>query len=299
MSELGQLLKQKRLEQGISMEKLQEETKIRKRYIEAIEQGDLNILPGQFYARAFIKSYAEAVGLNPEALLEEYKHELPVLPTGPIEPVPSRKTKNIKTRSPKIGKWASRLLFYAFFLVLLFVVWLGAVRFFGGDGQTLDPARNQGPGIDGTIDSGGESDNSNTDSHGSEEPVLPEQPMDEPDEPEQEPVWSYVGTEGSTSTYRYEHGQQQEVTVRATRGNIWMEIKDEDTGASIASNATVPDQGELTWDLQEHAKVNFHFGNTASVELLINGEVMDLSEIPNRGRSIRLIIDFGSELSGQ
>ena len=35
-------------------------------------------MPGKFYARAFIKQYAEAVGLEPEELFEEYKNEIPI-----------------------------------------------------------------------------------------------------------------------------------------------------------------------------------------------------------------------------
>ena len=34
-------------------------------------------MPGNFYVRAFIKQYAEAVGLDPEELFEEFKNEIP------------------------------------------------------------------------------------------------------------------------------------------------------------------------------------------------------------------------------
>ena len=34
-------------------------------------------MPGKFYVRAFIKQYAEAVGLEPEDFFEEYKSEIP------------------------------------------------------------------------------------------------------------------------------------------------------------------------------------------------------------------------------
>lgn len=63
MSDLGYILRKTRLERKISLDDLQEVTKIRKRYLEAIEEGNYKVLPGSFYVRAFIKSYAEAVGL--------------------------------------------------------------------------------------------------------------------------------------------------------------------------------------------------------------------------------------------
>src|SRR5690625_4295167 len=75
--EIGVRLKEAREAKNLSLESLQETTKIQKRYLVAIEQGDLHVLPGKFYARAFIKEYAIAVGLNPDELLEEYKSEIP------------------------------------------------------------------------------------------------------------------------------------------------------------------------------------------------------------------------------
>src|SRR5699024_3218047 len=75
--EIGERLKEAREEKNLSLESLQETTKIQKRYLEAIEQGNFKILPGTFYARAFIKEYAAAVGLDPNELLEEYKAEVP------------------------------------------------------------------------------------------------------------------------------------------------------------------------------------------------------------------------------
>lgn len=66
MSELGQQLREARLQKGMSLDDVQEMTKIRKRYLEAIEAGDYKVLPGSFYVRAFIKTYAETVGLNPD-----------------------------------------------------------------------------------------------------------------------------------------------------------------------------------------------------------------------------------------
>lgn len=50
---------------------MQASTKIQERYLEAIENNNLGILPGDFYVRAFIRQYALAVDLNPEDLLGE------------------------------------------------------------------------------------------------------------------------------------------------------------------------------------------------------------------------------------
>ena len=77
MTELGNCLREARDAKGLTIEDIQEITKIQKRYLLAIEKGNYDIIPGKFYVRAFIKQYAEAVGLEPDMLFEEYRHEIP------------------------------------------------------------------------------------------------------------------------------------------------------------------------------------------------------------------------------
>lgn len=77
LAELGTRLKEARMAKGYSLEDLQEITKIQKRYLSAIEEGNFSVMPGAFYVRAFIKQYAEAVGLDANEILETYKSEIP------------------------------------------------------------------------------------------------------------------------------------------------------------------------------------------------------------------------------
>ena len=77
LSELGNRLKEAREAKGLTLEQLQEITKIQVRYLVGIEEGNYSMMPGKFYTRAFIKQYAEAVDLVPEELFEEYKEEVP------------------------------------------------------------------------------------------------------------------------------------------------------------------------------------------------------------------------------
>lgn len=71
--ELGTLLKKARQEKGLSLDDIQEETKIRKKYLEAIEENNFDILPGNVYLKVFIKGYAREVDINYQALLENYE----------------------------------------------------------------------------------------------------------------------------------------------------------------------------------------------------------------------------------
>jgi cytoskeletal protein RodZ len=71
--ELGTLLKKAREEKGLSLDDIQEETKIRKKYLEAIEENNFDILPGKVYLKVFVKGYAREVDLNYQALLDNYE----------------------------------------------------------------------------------------------------------------------------------------------------------------------------------------------------------------------------------
>ncbi|MDI3309908.1 MAG: DUF4115 domain-containing protein [Thermoanaerobacterium sp.] len=74
MNELGDILKNARLKKGMTLDDLQEITKIRTRYLKAIEDGDFNVIPALVYAKGFVKSYAEAVGLDANDLLKKYSY---------------------------------------------------------------------------------------------------------------------------------------------------------------------------------------------------------------------------------
>ena len=76
MSEIGQTLKSARVEKGLTLDDLQQTTKIQKRYLIAIEEENFDALPGNFYVRAFIREYAETVGLDPNELLAQVDSEL-------------------------------------------------------------------------------------------------------------------------------------------------------------------------------------------------------------------------------
>lgn len=73
MKELGARLKKIREEKGISLEDLQEMTKIRKSYLVAIEEGNESVLPGEVYLKGFLKSYAQAIGMNPQEVMADYE----------------------------------------------------------------------------------------------------------------------------------------------------------------------------------------------------------------------------------
>lgn len=72
---LGDILHREREKQNLTVKDVERETSIRALYIEAIEAGDYKSLPGEVYARGFIRNYASFLKLDADALLQQYKDE--------------------------------------------------------------------------------------------------------------------------------------------------------------------------------------------------------------------------------
>jgi hypothetical protein len=91
MFDLGRSLREARDKRGLDLDVVQRELRIRKRYLEAIENERFELLPGDVYTRGFIRSYAEFLGLDGSICVEEYNarfavHEdqqIAALPTAP------------------------------------------------------------------------------------------------------------------------------------------------------------------------------------------------------------------------
>lgn len=73
MKEIGEYLRREREKRQISLRKVADETKIPIRYLEAIEQGQVEIIPGEVYLKGFLRSYAQEIGLDGEEVLERYR----------------------------------------------------------------------------------------------------------------------------------------------------------------------------------------------------------------------------------
>lgn len=73
---LGQKLQAARERKKLSLAEVERRTRIRGKYLTALEQGDYESLPHEAYTKGFIQSYADLVGLSAQPLLEQYRSEL-------------------------------------------------------------------------------------------------------------------------------------------------------------------------------------------------------------------------------
>ena len=75
MRKVSEILKKAREEKKLTVEDIHNITKIRTKYLEAIEKADWDALPGLAYIRGFIKAYADAVGLDGAKILILFRRE--------------------------------------------------------------------------------------------------------------------------------------------------------------------------------------------------------------------------------
>lgn len=101
----GQMLRAAREEKQWSLTYTEEITKIRVRYIQALEAEEYGILPGTTYTKGYLRTYAKQLGLNPDEVIELYTHSLnPETVTPQILPkLPMIKSHPMWVRPVKVG----------------------------------------------------------------------------------------------------------------------------------------------------------------------------------------------------
>jgi hypothetical protein len=70
--EIGNSLREARLRQGLDFPELEQGTKIRGKYLRALEDEQFDVLPAQTYVKGFLRSYAEYLGLDGQLYVDEY-----------------------------------------------------------------------------------------------------------------------------------------------------------------------------------------------------------------------------------
>lgn len=73
MAEIGVTLREARMRAGIDIAEVESRTKIRAKYLRALENEEWSLLPGSTFVKSFLRTYAEALGLDAKLLVEEYK----------------------------------------------------------------------------------------------------------------------------------------------------------------------------------------------------------------------------------
>jgi len=293
VTELGQKLKEARGTKGLSIDQLHEITKIQKRHLVAIEEGNYDVLPGAFYARAFIKQYADAVGLNGEELLVEHqstipqseKREVPQVSTGQKTQETMQKSSSwpIADHMPKI-------------LVALLVIAVGVVIWFvfqaltGKDDEKVPSAQSEKIEVQKAKDSPLDT---KKDEVKAEEPKKEEPKKEEPKKEEQpaQPTGQQevkvVGTTGKVSTLEIHNNKTLELELSG-KGASYVDVKDD--AGNVILNATVQEGQIEKRDVSTLKEVRLNIGNATNVEVKLNGQVVAYPLDPEKELHQRLVI---------
>lgn len=289
LTELGLRLKEAREANQYSLDQLQEITKIQKRYLVAIEEGDYSVLPGRFYTRAFIKQYAEAVGLEPESLFDEFKGEIPTTETEEISEQLSRvKThKSMPQDDSKILRLLPKVLTVAVILALFVAVWL----FFQDKVQQTPAQEDQSADTEAPSEKEvgssfpEETDEKNPDEEGDEaektdDPAAQDEEGKETDsgagDIKQELVQIKVDSRSSEFELR---GTDQLVLHFESSGNSYLDIKNS-KGKMLFSGEIATDSPR-DFDLSAEQSIRLNIGKASELSFTVNGQPFEYVIDPN------------------
>jgi hypothetical protein len=126
--EIGNSLREARERQGLGYPEIELATKIRSKYIRALEEEDFTAIPGDAYIRGFLRTYADYLGLDGDVYADEYASRF--LTSWRDELPPRRERRRIPRRQRPLERRAVLLVLAAIALVtaLVFVAW----RYGGG-----------------------------------------------------------------------------------------------------------------------------------------------------------------------
>src|SRR4051794_3885324 len=91
------------MRQKIDIADVEAATKIRAKYLRALENEEFGLLPGNTFVKTFLRTYAEYLGLDPQLLLEEYRASYEPRSEGELQPysVAARRRQRDQGRRPR------------------------------------------------------------------------------------------------------------------------------------------------------------------------------------------------------
>jgi hypothetical protein len=116
--EIGRTLREARDARGLTLETVEKDTKIRARYLHALEEERFGELPGEAYARGFLRTYADHLGLDGPEVLAAYRARQRVHEEAAVVPRPQR-----PYAPPRIGPALAGLAAAAILAGLSLVAW--------------------------------------------------------------------------------------------------------------------------------------------------------------------------------
>ncbi|MGG4288862.1 RodZ domain-containing protein [Priestia megaterium] len=292
LTELGQRLRQERESKGLSLEDLQKLTKIQKRYLLGIEEGNYEVMPGKFYVRAFIKQYCEAIGLDTDAIFEEYKSDIPSTQTEDMPQQLSRvrSRKEIPQHTKGVSKaydYLPTVLVVAGVVVVGIIIWVIAQNIVSD--KNKEQANQEAPNSEvqqsNTQEETNETTAKNDNSKSEDEQSAADKKEQEKEKAEKEKAekekkdsgkqeYKEVQKTGRSATYALSGTDAFNLEVTSTQADTWLDVKN---GKGNAFFSSILKKGETKeFDLTKETEARVNIGYSPGVELKVNGKAVDL-----------------------
>ncbi|MHB8692396.1 MAG: helix-turn-helix domain-containing protein [Solirubrobacteraceae bacterium] len=106
MADIGSTLREARMRARIDISEVEARTKIRAKYLRAIENEEWDLLPGPVYVKSFLKTYSEFLGLDSRLLIDEYKRRYERPSDGEMRPIATlSRERERAARGPLLPPW--------------------------------------------------------------------------------------------------------------------------------------------------------------------------------------------------
>lgn len=130
MFDIGSTLREARLRKGLDLLQVERATKIRAKYLRALEDERFDILPSQTYVRGFLRSYADFLGLDGRLFVDEYTSRFWV------DEEQGRRARRVRIRERRHRRAERRMVVAALAAIAAVTALVIAAWNFGGDGGT-------------------------------------------------------------------------------------------------------------------------------------------------------------------
>jgi cytoskeletal protein RodZ len=125
MADIGTTLREARIRARIDISEVEARTKIRAKYLRAIENEEWDLLPGPVYVKSFLRTYGDFLGVDSRQLVDEYKRRYERPADQDLRPIaPLGRERERQRRRPRLGPIGA--------VVLTLVAVLVALYFIGG-----------------------------------------------------------------------------------------------------------------------------------------------------------------------
>lgn len=265
---IGEVFRLERRNQGFSLEEIERKTDIQIEYLEAIEADEFDQLPSSFYARSFLKKYAQVLDLDEDIILEAYENAS-MITYDEVEVLPED---DRRMRRSRRSQSSALPLFYMVLFSLAMVLFIGYFVWQQYQSPTTKPSDSSVSVVTSQTAS------SESETVSSQTSASSEQPKGKLE----------VSSDGEVIVANLS-GVTEDATLTLSADNTssWLSI----SGTEWADGVTLsPTNASISTNLSRGTTTDITIGNTSGLTVKVNDQIIDLSSLVNLTGTIRLTI---------